>query len=383
MAIVVAYSTDSSVKLALEKGNFDQLKREVECYSAIDDVWLVTQDDVDYSHLFNHVLHFPCGIHILPPLNWLIYSVRAFLTMYKRVNNVSAIRAYGVGCLYTALLSTVCKVPLIVSYEYDWSDQLFLIGRRIIGCISRVVETFMFSSADVVVGLSQRLCEKAGRRGARGVIWIPNGVDMNSIPSFAFQEKQRLKAELAFSDQRIVLYVGRLHRIKRVADLIQAVGILRRKGVDVALLVVGDGEERSKLVKLVRVMGLESQVLFVGAVSHDQVFRFMTIADVIVLPSIMEGNPRVLIEAMFCKLAITATDVVGINDLIVSGENGLLVKPFSPGELSAAIGLLISNQDISRKLVDQAYRKACEDFDQEKLLKKNVDLISSIMRKTI
>ena len=383
MVIIVTYSTDSSVELALKRGNFDELKKEVECYSAIDKVWLVTQDTVNYSNHFFDVLHFPCGVRISRPLNWPIYYLRAFLTIRKHARVTSAIRAYGVGCPHAALLSKIYRVPFVVSYEYDWSEQLLVTGRRSISYISRVIESFIFSSADVVVGLSRRLCETAKRRGAKNVSCITNGVDMKSVPVVSIDEREKSRETFGLANRKIVLYVRRLHRIKRIGDLIRAVYMLHKKGLDVSLLIVGEGEERSNLEKLVREMNLENEVFFVGGIPHEQVYRFMQIANVLVLPSVMEGNPRVLIEAMFCKVVIVAANVVGINDLIISGEDGLLVSSFSLGELSLAIELVLSDQVLARRLVNQAYKKASEIFDLEKLLKRNVEVVSSVMRRPV
>ena len=383
MTIIVTYSTDSSIELALKKGNFDQLKKEVESYSEIDKVWLVTQDAINYTNRFFDVLHFPCGVRIPRPLNWPIYYLRAFMTMCKHARVTAVIRAYGVGCPHAALLSRIYRVPLVVSYEYDWSSQLLVTGRRCIGYIARIIEGFTLSSADVVVGLSRRLCETAKRRGANNVTCVMNGVDMKSVPVVSIDEIEKTRETFGFANRKIILYVGRLHRIKRINDLIRAIDILRKKGLDVSLLIVGEGDERSNLEKLVGEMNLESEVLFVGGVPHEQVYRFMQIADVLVLPSIMEGNPRVLMEAMFCKVVIVAANVVGINDLILSGEDGLLVMPFNLRELSLAIELVLSDQILARRLLDHAYRKASENFGLEKSLKRNVEVVSSVMRRKI
>jgi glycosyltransferase involved in cell wall biosynthesis len=375
MFIAVTFSTDSSIALSLKKGNFDEVKKVVESYSKLCDVLLLTGDFIDYSNLFSKVIHVPCGFKVYKPFNWLLFFIKAFFILLSRRRQVLAVRAYGVGCPHAALFSRLTKIPLISSYEYDWSDQMFFIGRGALGCIARLIERFTIRSSTITIGVSKSLCEKAERKGARNIVYVPNGVDFDEI---ALSEEAK-KPDL--SRRKIILYVGRLHKIKRVDDLIVAFSILIKKGWNALLLIVGDGEESERLRKLVEELNLEGKVVFTGAVKHRIIYRFMRSADVFVLPSIMEGNPRSVLEAMACRVPIVATSVPGIKDLIIDGEDGLLVKPFDPVSLSEAIEKVMVDSEFSKKISEKAYGKVLKEFDLKNILKLNLDLMLKVMGK--
>jgi glycosyltransferase involved in cell wall biosynthesis len=376
MFIAVTFSTDSSIALSLEKGNFDEVKKTVESYTKICNVLLITGDFTNYSNLFSKVIHVACGFKVYRPLNWLLYYVKAFLTLLSYRREILLIRAYGIGCLHAALFSRLFKIPLISSYEYDWSSQMFFTGRIVLGYIARFIERFVLRSSTITIGASKGLCEKAKRKGAGKVVYIPNGVDFNDVDSSLNEETK--KPDL--TGRKLILYVGRLHKIKRVEDLIVAFSILIKKGWNAFLLIVGDGKEKEKLIKLTEELGLKGKVIFAGSIEHKSVYKLMRLSNVLVLPSVAEGNPRALLEAMACKVPVVATNVPGIKDLIVNGEDGLLVEPFNPVNLSEAIERVIADDELSKKISEKAYEKVRKEFDLKNILKLNLDLTLMVIR---
>jgi len=380
MTILVAYSTDTSVAQAISKGNFDEMKRQVESYTSLGEVCLLTQDSRNYSALFRSVRHLPCGFGLMRPLGWFLFYMKSLLVLERMSSRIQVVRAYGIGNLMPAIVCRLNKIPLVVSYEYDWSDQMLLAGRRFTCALSRKIEDLVFGFSSIIVGLSKRLCEEALRRGARNVILIPNGVDIKLIHDISDEQKERIRSQLGFIGKKIVLYVGRLHRIKRLTDLIEAVSILRQKRDDVGLLLVGDGAEKEKLRSLCEKLGLTDRTVFTGFVPRSRVFSLMKVADVSVLPSLMEGNPRVLIEAMFCRLPIVGTDVEGIKDLVEHRRNGLLVNPRNPRALAEAVDSVLEDPNLARRLTEEAYMDASRKFDFEKLTDMNVGLVVRVLR---
>jgi len=380
MTILVAYSTDSSVAQAIRKGNFDEMKRQVESFASLGEACLLTQDSRSYSTLFRFVRHLPCGFDLKRPLGWFLFYLKSLLALERMSSRIQVVRAYGIGNLVPALICKLHKIPLVVSYEYNWSGEMLLTGRKFLYALSRKIEDLVFGSSSIIVGLSKRLCEEALKRGARSVILIPNGFDINLIHDISDDQKERIRSELGFVGKKIVLYVGRLHKIKRLADLIEAVSNLRQKRDDIGLLVVGDGAEKEKLRSLCQKLNLTDLTVFTGSVPRLRVLHLMKIADVLVLPSLMEGNPRVLIEAMFCKLPIVGTNVEGIKDVIEHGRNGFLVSPCNPRALAQAVDSVLENADLTRRLTEEAYRDAIRKFDFEKLTDMNVGLVAHFVR---
>lgn len=149
-----------------------------------------------------------------------------------------------------------------------------------------------------------------------------------------------------------ILFVGYLRHEKGIPFLLQATQKLLEKGYALKMTIVGDGPEKDMLQRLTKKMEIGKQVAFQGSVSSDEEMQAIySTADLFVLPSISEGTPRVLLEAMAAGLPIVATKVGGIPDIIEDGENGILVPPGDAGALAKAIQKVLINESLRRNLV--------------------------------
>src|SRR6266567_2967760 len=142
-----------------------------------------------------------------------------------------------------------------------------------------------------------------------------------------------------------VLFVGRLVERKGVSHLVDAVSLLR-SGVDVRLVIVGDGPERARIEARVREQGLDGRVAVRGRVSDAELQAAYAAADVFVLPAVMdrrgdtEGLGVVLLEAMNHRVPVIASAIGGITDIVEDGVSGLLVPPGDGTALAAALARL-------------------------------------------
>ncbi len=150
------------------------------------------------------------------------------------------------------------------------------------------------------------------------------------------------------SSKFVIGYIGRLSEEKGVKYLIEAASILRDKNVDFKLIVVGDGPERAELENLVKERSLEEQVVFVGF--QTDVATWLTTFDVFVLPSLTEGTPMALLEAMSMGIPVIATAVGGVPKVLSDGKNGLLVSPHDFISLSERIQILQENSTLRERL---------------------------------
>lgn len=168
-----------------------------------------------------------------------------------------------------------------------------------------------------------------------------------------------------------IVTVGRLSPEKGHRFLIEAFARLKNDSWD--LSIVGDGIEMKNLKKLVAKLAIEKRVIFHG---HLKDFRQqLSEAQIFVLPSLKEGFPNALLEAMSVPLACISTDFFeGKNEIIDNGNNGLIVKPGNAYELASAMEKLISDVDLRQKLSENAY-KVREDFNFGKIAKQYLDFI--------
>jgi glycosyltransferase involved in cell wall biosynthesis len=217
----------------------------------------------------------------------------------------------------------------------------FALERRSLRRASVVV----FTSAHI-----QRLAEARGYAVKRGIV-VPNGVDLRHFsPSLRPREGPPM-----------VLFVGRLDDQKGIDVLLEA---WRRLQGRAELRLVGAGWKEGEYRGLARRLGL-SGVIFEGHVPRDRLPELLAQAQLLVLPSRYENLPLSLLEAMSCALPVVATRVGGIPELVAHGETGLLVPPDDPDALAAALGRLVDDAPLARRLGDAARRTVESTYSWE------------------
>jgi glycosyltransferase involved in cell wall biosynthesis len=171
-----------------------------------------------------------------------------------------------------------------------------------------------------------------------------------------------------------LLCVGRLSPAKAQILLVQACAKLHGEGLDFALTLVGDGPDRPRIEQAIASLGLARQIHLTGALNQAEVRSHFASADIFVLPSLAEGIPVVLMEAMSCGVPCVSTPVNGIPELIAHECTGLLATPGDVDALSLQLRRLIVEPELRRLLAEAAHTKVLTDFD----LDRNVAQLSRI-----
>ena len=160
-----------------------------------------------------------------------------------------------------------------------------------------------------------------------------------------------------------LLCVGRLKRVKAQIVLVDAVVDLRRSGRQCTLTIVGEGPERGSLEQRVAALGLDAVVQLAGPRGQHELPEFYRQADIFCLPSLAEGVPVVLMEAMATELPVVSTRLAGIPELVDDGRSGILVAPGQLGQLVAAIASLVDDPAKRLELGRAGRRVVVQDFD--------------------
>jgi glycosyltransferase involved in cell wall biosynthesis len=169
-----------------------------------------------------------------------------------------------------------------------------------------------------------------------------------------------------------VLFVGRLVERKGVNHLVDAVRLLS-PGVDVRLMIVGDGPERARIEGRVREQGLDGRVAVRGRVSEAELQAAYAGADAFVLPAVLdrrgdtEGLGVVLLEAMNQRVPVIASAIGGIRDIVEDGVSGLLVPPGDAAALAAALERLARAPDLAARVGEAGYRRLRERFSWDEI----------------
>jgi colanic acid/amylovoran biosynthesis glycosyltransferase len=163
-----------------------------------------------------------------------------------------------------------------------------------------------------------------------------------------------------------IICVGRMSPEKGQAGLLRAFARLRRSRPDLKLRLVGDGSERGSLEALASELGVAGAVTFAGRLSEAETLAEIARSDLLALPSLMEGLPIVLMEAMAVGVPVVASRVAGIPELVEDGATGLLFPPSDWGALAAAIERLLGDEALYAAVVKRAQRKVRDEFDVRK-----------------
>lgn len=219
------------------------------------------------------------------------------------------------------------------------------------------------------------VCE-ANERHIRGVVGdaarievIYNGISVNGEPTHD-----------GVRDPRLLLSVGRLVEKKGYHVLLEACRILRDRGVDFRLVLVGDGVERDRLLEQRSLLHLEDCVEMPGAVSRAEVLRWMRRVRAFAAPCLTaaDGNqdalPTVLLEALSVGLPVVSTPVGGIPEIVDAGVEGLLVPKGEPVALADALHRLLVDDELWSEMTVAGPSKAAVRFDRKKNLPRLIEL---------
>jgi glycosyltransferase involved in cell wall biosynthesis len=200
-----------------------------------------------------------------------------------------------------------------------------------------------------VICVSDDLYEQCLARGVapERCVLINNAIDTEQYARKS--QIQGAKKKLGIPPERFLIGgVGRLSVEKGFDILIRSVDELLRRGLDLSLVLVGEGEEKSRLAQLITGLGRSDRIHLLGYQS-DMISLYEAM-DVYALSSLREGLPNVVLEAMAVEVPVVATRVAGVPRLIRAEENGLLVEPGSTEELTGALARLLGDEGLRHRL---------------------------------
>ena len=242
-------------------------------------------------------------------------------------------RAYWRDLAYL-LVAKLLRARVLYQVHGGALPQDFFRGRRVLTGLLR----WSLGLPDLIVVLAKVELE-AYRRFVpeQTTLLVPNGID---CAPFARVPTVRSRPD---SPLRLV-YVGRLAREKGLYETLDAVRLARLHGLDVRLVVAGDGPEAEGLRQCTQALGIGERVSFKGPVFGPDKVELLRGADVAVLPSYAEGLPYALLEAMAAGIPVLATPVGAIPDVVTEGTHGFLVPPRDSAAIAGAIARLASDR---------------------------------------
>jgi glycosyltransferase involved in cell wall biosynthesis len=302
-----------------------------------------------------------------------LLSIVPFLVS-EFVSSLTIIAKYKIQMIHThwlvpqgligALFNFVFKIPHVGTVH--GSDISILQKNRMLIILCRFIvrysdmitvnSTYMKSRLELIV---PGCCAK--------IRVIPMGIDPEK-----FKAPEFIDIKKKFQTEHLVLSVGRLIDLKGTIHLINAMPAVLRQFPDTELLIIGAGPEKETLVNRTHKLGLENRVHFLGIKEIDELPSYYHAADVFVLPSInkygkTEALGVVLLEAMASGCPVIGSNVGGIPDIIIDGENGFLVPEQRPDVLAERIVQMLSDDSLREQFRENGLIRVREKFSWEKI----------------
>jgi D-inositol-3-phosphate glycosyltransferase len=219
---------------------------------------------------------------------------------------------------------------------------------------------------------------------------VPPGVDLSR---FSPIEQSYAKSVIGIPRKhRMILFAGRIERLKGIDTLFRAVAILKQRRPDwdwsnICVSVIGgdpseegqrENEEMGRLHDLRDELGLQDLIAFLGARDQDALHFYFSAAELLVMPSHYESFGMVALEAMACGTPVIASDVGGLTTLVQDGKNGYRVKVNDAEAMARAIEKLMDNEALRRRM---GHRASCyaEDYSWPKVVDKLIDVYHELL----
>jgi glycosyltransferase involved in cell wall biosynthesis len=252
---------------------------------------------------------------------------------------VLAGRAAGVQTL-------VCTIHLGLSARARWPTR---VERKL---WNRAVDRFI-----AVSGATRRAHIAHLGQSASKTVAIPNGVELERHAGHPPGTRESVRRSWDICESAVVIgSVGRLTEQKAIDVLVRATPLILAQVPDVRVLIVGDGSERSRLERLADELGVRDVIVFAG--SRTDVPHQLSAMDVFVLPSIFEGLPLAVLEAMAAGLPVVATTVDGVPEVVQKNVTGLLVPTHDHVALARSVTSIISDRDRAARFSSAARARA-------------------------
>ena len=310
---------------------------------------------------------------IIPCRRQLDWSTVSSLNKYLTTRKPDIIHSHKYKTTFYALLArrhTPCR---LVTTSHNWlTDTLPL---RFYTALDKRLARY----CDAVVGVSKPVTDELRRcvPASSKVRYIENGVDTDVYrPAMS---RADAKQAIGLGGLPLVGFVGRLSADKGVVYLMRALGDLPETAAGpLHAVIVGDGEHRGALEAEAHRLGLSERVHFLG--NRRDTPLLYSAFDVFVLPSLREGFPMVLLEAMSIGLPVISTRVGDVDYIVEQGVSGIVVNPADPAALQQALQTVMENPDRSSRMGALARQRVEEHFSSAKMAREYLTLYEQILR---
>jgi glycosyltransferase involved in cell wall biosynthesis len=305
------------------------------------------------------------------------YDIFALFRLYSYfkdfkpdIINIHSFRA----ALWGRLLAKLAGVPVVLySVHNKWGGVLHHLLDRGLARFTDAIVPFSIAVRDFLLHEEKIPAKYIGKP-----IYI--GIDIKKFSEINQGEVNILRTELGIREgQNVIGFVGSIAEQKGLIYLVESVKKLAATFSDLRCLIIGEGPEEEPLKKIIRKYNLEDHFTFLG--QRYDIYNLLHVMKIFVLPSLWEGLPQVVIEAMAASCPVIATDVDGTPEIITHKKDGWLVPSADVGELSKAIELLLSDEGLRKELAENGFKTVKNRFSVEAMTENYNNLYQSYFKR--
>ena len=303
-----------------------------------------------------------------------IFEIRKIISEFKpNTLFLNSSKAGFIGSLATIFPSKIIGLKVIYrigGWSFNdpwpkWKKRLWII-----------LEKISSPWKDIIIVNNKQNLDQAkilGIKPREEIVLIHNGIDVYKLNYLPREEaKLRLFEKIAKYSGKIFqaeITIGTIANLYPTKDLLTLVKTAEyfKNNDSVVFIIIGEGSERPNIEKMIKEKGLGHKVLLLGQLSDAK--KYLPAFDIFVLPSVKEGFPWALIEAMAAKLPVIATGVGAVPEIIENGKNGFMVEPSRPELIANKIKEILNNNHLGQELGIQAHQTVLFKFTLEKMIR--------------
>lgn len=307
-----------------------------------------------------------------------LYAVLSSLKVIKD-NSFDIFHAHSFTATIPALLGKhILKIPTILTMHTSHFGKWYSITNQILrsGIYSAIETKTLFNNKfDRIITVNKSLAKTAMKLGVSKdkLVYIPNAIELEEFDSY--------KLDLSASSQeKTVLFVGRLTPVKGLHTLLKAISLVLEESKHYKFLIAGEGPLKNDLAEYINKHNLQEHVHLLGVQTGSDLIRLYKTSNAVVLSSYDEGCPVSILEAWGARLPVVATSVGGTKEIVEHGKNGLLVPPGNPKALARALIKILTDEKLARLLGDNGRAMVEKEYNWKTTVKKILAIYQDVRR---
>ena len=307
-------------------------------------------------------------------------NLRSFKMFYSLLRNdydlVNTHTRFFITSFIGAIFAITKRIPLV---HVEHGSTHSVLKNKFVSMINilsdHLVGWMIVNTAYRNIGVSKASCSFLKHIGAKEVILISDGIDLDFFKRIDTEAKRKLDLK---NDDIIITFIGRLVYAKGAQDLIAIFPKIKEKNPDTKVIIIGDGPYKNELQKMID-KAHKNDILFLGTKTPWEIVGILSNTDIFVNLSYSEGFGITILEAGAVGVPVIATKVGAVPELIKDHETGIIINPGDRKQLYNAIKELIDNPDLKKKMSDNMIINIKNNYSWDIIIEKYAQTFREVL----